>query len=959
MTRSFVLAVALLGIFAASCSGGVSGTPSQPTAAGALERDSAVITTYQEPLVVDWRPEDRTDLEVAMRRRIAVVRMESRGVRLLNDCHIDGDYGYVGVNKKEEVVSFRSADEIKANLPAAAALFGAQLKAEMQQGVSLDLGLVIVGKRTALRVRAAPSDLRGECPGATHFVRSATVGAFALRTGTQRQLHSAASLFTVAADASSSSKKTVNTTDGSQKDCGSGDPEAMKPPPGCSALLRLELRPVAEDSGSSSSQENVPVCPNGMVWSGIKCTKESRDPHACTAGDAEDCAAQCERGHAESCSRIAWMHRNGDGVQADAGASARYFKRACDLGYQRGCSSYGANLFYGRGVARDLIKATELFRSSCEAGDPDGCRNLGANYLEGSGVERSIERAHQLYKRSCDGGSALGCTALAGQYLTGAGIDRNPAEAIEIFTRTCDGGHGAGCVALGAVFGRGNDVPEDPVKAANLYRKGCDLLRPQGCSNLGRYHLEGRGVEESAEKAVELFTKGCGLWNGDDSCVELARSYEKGVGVDQDAKEALTILGKNCDEGGSESCNELGLMHERGRAGLAKDLLRAVEYYRRACDAGSAAACRNTGLAYEKGRGVAPDRRKALELYKAGCDLGSSASCLTHATRLMGKAAANATDIAEAARLLDNVCARKKASACSLLAQMHLSGRGVEVAPTRAAELYQRACDLGAGSACRELGLRLVGGIGLQEDAARGLTLLERGCAAKDATACAEAGRIHHNGKSDALKAVGFYRLACEGKHGPSCATLASMFARAEGVARDQGKAERYYTAACEHGVDESCLELVEFVASAKGAGKVAQATKIGNLLCERFGKAKGCYAMALLYGRGEHVPQDLAKSLEYGAKACSRKLAVACDQVALGYAFGNGATASEEQASAYFSHGCRLGHEQSCWASGYYLAVGVGHAKDPVKGTELLRSGCRKQHKFSCEMLKRLGESP
>ena len=79
------------------------------------------------------------------RQGVAVVHYDCESVKLLGECHVDGNYGFVGITRKEQVVSLANADEAKANLP----LNGGAIGASMQRGAALDVALVMVGKDTA------------------------------------------------------------------------------------------------------------------------------------------------------------------------------------------------------------------------------------------------------------------------------------------------------------------------------------------------------------------------------------------------------------------------------------------------------------------------------------------------------------------------------------------------------------------------------------------------------------------------------------------------------------------------------------------------------------------------------------------------------------------------------------------------------------------------------------------
>src|SRR5687767_3225084 len=99
--------------------------------------------TGGEPLVVDWKPEQRGDLEVLMKESVAMVHYScAKGFKLLKDCKVDGNYKYLGITKKEQVVKLTNADEVKANLPLGGVGIAGKIGAEMNRGATLDVALV-------------------------------------------------------------------------------------------------------------------------------------------------------------------------------------------------------------------------------------------------------------------------------------------------------------------------------------------------------------------------------------------------------------------------------------------------------------------------------------------------------------------------------------------------------------------------------------------------------------------------------------------------------------------------------------------------------------------------------------------------------------------------------------------------------------------------------------------------
>src|SRR6185436_8688111 len=105
-------------------------------------------------------------------------------------------------------------DEVKANLPFSGGTMAAQLQAEFARGSSLNLFMAFVGQKVASRKEVRRDELTGRCEGATHFVRTAALGAFAMQTGAKADLSSAAKFFTASASGSSTSSSATSQANG-------------------------------------------------------------------------------------------------------------------------------------------------------------------------------------------------------------------------------------------------------------------------------------------------------------------------------------------------------------------------------------------------------------------------------------------------------------------------------------------------------------------------------------------------------------------------------------------------------------------------------------------------------------------------------------------------------------------------------------------------------------------------
>jgi hypothetical protein len=524
MRTATIAAIPLLLLVAGCGPGSVAAAirPADRTAANALgEPGSGAqckdVGKEGKPLVVDWKPEQRGDLEVAMQGGLAVVHYDCQSIKLLENCHVDGSYGFKGIVLKQQVVKLNDADEVKVNLPLSGAALAANLEGAAGRGSSLDLATALVGNRVSTRMTVTKADLQGMCDGATHFVRGANIGAFVLEQGSKAEVKTAVQIFKVGGGGSSESSKLARQQDGDIESCQSSSAETDKPPPKCGALVRLSLVAIGDapeaakpaTPGGVSVKDESDGCPAGLHLVDGKCTKlaaAAATKHVCKAGDLDDCKAQCAADEGWSCSRYGAALLANDGAGA-----ATSFKKSCDLGHAGGCSNYGLLLSKGTGVAKNDGEAATFFLKACQGGDPTGCFNLAMMTYQGAGVGKDLGKAAKLFGQACDAGSAAACVNLGVAYDEGTGVPKDGAKALALYKRACEGDKAEGCTNLGVAYSTGQGAPEDQAAATKYYTRGCNLGSGKSCSYLAGRYRDGKGADKDANKAKELYKKACDL----------------------------------------------------------------------------------------------------------------------------------------------------------------------------------------------------------------------------------------------------------------------------------------------------------------------------------------------------------------------------------------------------------------------------------------------------------------
>lgn len=596
------------------------------------------VSDFGQPLIVDLKAHERAVYEAVMKDGVAVVSYDCKHLEIIKDCKLAGDYGFVGVSPKEEVVRLEGAEEISLNLPT----FGAKIAAEVQRDASLDLGLILIGMRRTTVDAATKKHLEGSgCSRATHFVRGAFVGAFALEQGSSGSVRGAVEIMGAGASAASRSSKRTHNRDGDAKACKSFKPNRESPDPSCAALLRLEL--TALDVAPKDDAGAVDVCPKELVLVNGKCAPPSSEgSFQCREGQLAECVAQCDKKHAGSCAAASFMFFGNHGVPADAEKAASFASKACELGNARGCGNLGHAYDRGDFLPKDMNKARELYSKSCEGGWPRGCSNLGvltekdgdstaANVLfdracsggearachflalnldQGKGTAPDAARAKALFQRACNGKWEDACGLLSSQLLGGTEEER--AKGVKGLEQSCEKGAANACRFLGSLRLSGTKLPRDPVKAAKNFEQACEAKEVKSCADAASLFLSGRdGVTRDAEKAARLSKKGCDGGNAA-ACRLVAVSQLQGQ---KDDAAAVKVLEKTCADGDGESCAGAGLLYRHGFGTAANPSL-ALGLFEKACQARYGYGCAL----------LAASRYDAKEIDGARAALGSACS---------------------------------------------------------------------------------------------------------------------------------------------------------------------------------------------------------------------------------------------------------------------------------------------------------------------------------------------
>jgi hypothetical protein len=182
------------------------------------------------PYVVEWRGAELTNLEDASNQGLVVVSYAGCTLKVLTGCRSAGGYEFRPTTPNRDSVRIDSKDKLYAELP----LGAVNLAAQVEGGRDLELDYVAVGVRGT---GGPPQELEGECQGATHYVRSITVGAFTLKASSREKAGGRVAVAKVGeAGGEHEASETVLKKGADVAAC-SNEPDPAR----CAAILRLGL----------------------------------------------------------------------------------------------------------------------------------------------------------------------------------------------------------------------------------------------------------------------------------------------------------------------------------------------------------------------------------------------------------------------------------------------------------------------------------------------------------------------------------------------------------------------------------------------------------------------------------------------------------------------------------------------------------------------------------------------
>jgi len=341
-------------------------------------------------------------------------------------------------------------------------------------------------------------------------------------------------------------------------------------------------------------------------------------------------------------------------------------------------------------------------------------------------------------------------------------------------------------------------------------------------------------------------------------------------------------------------------------------------FWEERCRQGSPAGCYRRGRAEE-----ATDPANAAKLIESACGKGSAAACADAGIRLV-RSGSRPDD---AVSMLDRACTLGDGAGCAHEAFLYATGKFVDRDDHRAASLYVRGCDRGDAPACYNVGLMADEGRGASRSVRTAVARYDEACEGGSSPACTNLGFFYENGRGvpqNAARAAELYGRGCDGSRcQPSnltgCVNLGRAYRDGIGVRKDPERAEAVFREACDRPVDpddvgaesnrsRACSLLGAIVLDRDPAKGLA----LSELGCDR-GDAFGCFNAAAIVSAGSAGAPDPARAASFLDRACRAGDGEGCFDLGVAYEKGNGVGTDRAKAAESFKRACELGFQKAC----------------------------------------------
>lgn len=268
------------------------------------------------------------------------------------------------------------------------------------------------------------------------------------------------------------------------------------------------------------------------------------------------------------------------------------------------------------------------------------------------------------------------------------------------------------------------------------------------------------------------------------------------------------------------------------------------------------------------------------------------------------------------------------------IGEMYIFGQGVEKDNKKAFEWYTKSATQGNALGQSNLGTMYHNGLGVEKDFTKAIEWYEKAANQGDAYSQNRLGIMYSQGlgvEKDYKKAAEWYTKAANNGDASAQNNLGNLYKNGQGVEKDYKKAAEWYKKAVEQGDWLAFYSLADLYVQTNNHQQLI-------LLCEKviadskFEQTEKASAMQMLgesYSKGNGVPKDISKAIEWYTKAANEGSTEAMYHLGLLYYDGTDISQDYAKAVEWVRKAADKGYVMAMVDMGILYEVGKAIAQD------------------------------
>ena len=344
---------------------------------------------------------------------------------------------------------------------------------------------------------------------------------------------------------------------------------------------------------------------------------------------------------------------------------------------------------------------------------------------------------------------------------------------------------------------------------------------------------------------------------------------------------------------------------------------RALELFKEATYQGNAFAYAHIGIMYHQGEGCEKNEELALSAFREGAKQGCPlAACWITEFYRMGYAVEKDKEYAlklqkKSVNALEKMCNAEDVAALYFLGFNLIYGIGTDINEEKGVRLLEVGAYKGDTSCTVQLAECYLNGWGVAENQEKAFQMLN-GVLKLNKKGNYLLGRCYYYGfgtEQDYFKAVKYFKKAADMNHGAAKDYLGDCYYNGQGVSQNYSEAARWYKDAADN-------------------------NNIGN----------SAHSLAFMYMKGEGVPEDEHKAIDYWLIAADKGIAQAQRIISREYLSGEYLRKDNNKAKEYMTMAAEKGDSEAQFTLGRYYISGLGF-DDDQKCFEWIKKAAEQGH--------------